>query len=112
MKISLVEPKSPSYNVYTTLIKRLPMMGPIYLGTILKNDGHDVTIYNENIKEIDYSKIKNSDILGISIMTSPLPEVMRSPRISERLTPRGESSSAECMPPSCPRKQHSMPTMW
>jgi len=73
MKISLVEPKSPSYNVYTAFIKDLPMMGPIYLGTILRNDGHDVTIYNENIKEIDYSKIKDSDVLGISIMTSTAP---------------------------------------
>ena len=46
MKISFVEPKTPSYNFYSWAIKNLPLLGPIYLGTILKNEGHDVTIYN------------------------------------------------------------------
>lgn len=73
MKISIVEPKSPFYNVYTAFIKHLPLLGPLYLGTILKNDGHEVTIYNENLREIDYSKIKDSDVLGISIMTCTAP---------------------------------------
>ena len=48
MKIAFVEPKTPFVNVYTAFIKHLPLMGPIYLGTILKNAGHDVVIYNAN----------------------------------------------------------------
>ena len=89
MKISLVEPKSPSYNVYTAFIKHLPMMGPIYLGTILKNDGHEVTIYNENVEEIDYSKIKDSDILGLSIMTSTAPRGYEIAENFRTLNPKG-----------------------
>ena len=89
MKISLVEPKSPSYNVYTAFIKDLPLLGPIYLGTILKNDGHDVTIYNENIREIDYSKIKDSNVLGISIMTSTAPWGYEIAENFRKLNPKG-----------------------
>ncbi len=89
MKISLVEPKCPSYNVYTAFIEQLPLLGPIYLGTILKNDGHDVTIYNENIAEIDYSKIKDSDVLGISIMTSTAPRGYEIAENFRALNPKG-----------------------
>ncbi|MCK4242021.1 MAG: B12-binding domain-containing radical SAM protein [Dehalococcoidia bacterium] len=89
MKISLVEPKAPSYNVYTAFIKHLPLMGPIYLGSILKNDGHEVTIYNENIKEIDYSRIQDSDVLGISIMTSTAPRGYEIAENFRALNPKG-----------------------
>ena len=73
MKISFVEPKAAFYNFYSWTIKQLPLLGPIYLGTILKKQGYDVTIHNENIKEINYSEFKDSDILAISIMTSTAP---------------------------------------
>ncbi|MDY6907521.1 MAG: radical SAM protein [Chloroflexota bacterium] len=89
MKISIVEPKSPFYNFYTMFIERLPLLGPIYLGTILKERGHDVTVYNENIKELDLSQVADSDVLGISIMTTTAP---RGYEIAERyreLNPRG-----------------------
>ena len=73
MKISLVEPKSPFYNFYSFLLKKQPLLGPLYLGTILKNQGHDVTVYNENMKAIDYAHLYDSDVLGISMMTSTAP---------------------------------------
>ena len=73
MKISLVEPKSPFFNFYSPVLKKLPLLGPVYLGTMLKNQGHDVTIYNENIKAIDYAQIKDSDVLGISTITCTAP---------------------------------------
>jgi len=41
MKISLIEPKTPFFNFYSPVIHVLPLMGPLYLGTILKNNGHD-----------------------------------------------------------------------
>ncbi len=89
MKISIVEPKAPFYNFYSAFMKHLPMMGPIYLGTILNNDGHDVTIYNENIKLIDYVKIKDSDILAISTMTSTAPRGYEIAKRFRELNPKG-----------------------
>jgi anaerobic magnesium-protoporphyrin IX monomethyl ester cyclase len=89
MKVSIVEPRAPFYNFYSAFMKHLPMMGPIYIGTILKNDGHDVTIYNENIAPLDFDRVKDSDVLAISVMTSTAP---RGYEIAERfreLNPNG-----------------------
>ena len=90
MKISIVEPKTPFYNFYSAVIKHLPLLGPIYLGTILKNDGHDVTVYNENIKELDYSRIKDSDVLGISMITSTAPRGYEIAQKFRQFNPRGK----------------------
>jgi radical SAM superfamily enzyme YgiQ (UPF0313 family) len=67
MKIVLIEPASTEANVYSKL--HMPLLGPIYLGTILKNRGHEVEIYNEDIYRPDYAQLK-ADIVGISILTS------------------------------------------
>jgi radical SAM superfamily enzyme YgiQ (UPF0313 family) len=67
MKIVFVEPASKEANVYSKL--RMPLLGPLYLGTILKNRGHEVEVYHEDIFRPDYSRLK-ADILGISILTS------------------------------------------
>ncbi len=47
----------------------MPLLGPVYLGTILKNRGHEVEIYHEDIYKPDYSRL-DADIIGISILTS------------------------------------------
>lgn len=67
MKIVLIEPAKKEANVYSKL--HMPLLGPIYLGTILKNRGHEVEIYNEDILRPDYSRL-DADLVGISILTS------------------------------------------
>ena len=67
MKIALIEPTASEANIYSKL--HMPLLGPIYLGTILRNKGHEVEIYNEDIYRPDYSKL-NADVVGISILTS------------------------------------------
>ncbi|MGA2775818.1 MAG: radical SAM protein [Candidatus Omnitrophota bacterium] len=67
MKVVLIEPRSTTANVYSKL--PMPLLGPVYLGTILKNQGHDVQIYKEDVYAPDYASIK-ADIIGISILTS------------------------------------------
>jgi len=47
----------------------MPLLGPVYLGTILKNKGHEVEIYNEDVEAPDYSKL-DPDLIGISLLTS------------------------------------------
>lgn len=66
MKIVFIEPRACEANVYSKL--HMPLLGPVYLGTILKNRGHQVEIYNENIHLPDYSSLK-ADCIGISILT-------------------------------------------
>lgn len=67
MKIVFIEPAASEANVYSKL--HMPLLGPLYLGTILKNRGHEVEVYNEDIYKPEYAKIK-ADIIGISILTS------------------------------------------
>ncbi|MFA5411203.1 MAG: radical SAM protein [Candidatus Omnitrophota bacterium] len=67
MKIVLIEPRATEANVYSRL--HMPLLGPIYLGTILKNRGHEVEIYNEGVYAPDYSRLQ-ADVIGVSILTS------------------------------------------
>lgn len=67
MKVIFIEPRSSAANVYSKI--SMPLLGPLYLGAILKGHGHDVQIYKEDIYTPDYASIK-ADIVGISILTS------------------------------------------
>lgn len=67
MKVVFIEPRAQEAHVYSRL--SMPLLGPIYLGTILKERGHQVEIYNEDIYAPDYSKLK-ADCFGVSILTS------------------------------------------
>ena len=72
MNISIIEPKSPDINFYSNWLRYLPLLGPVYIGTLLK-DRHDVKIYNENITELLYNEIIDSNVILISIMTPTAP---------------------------------------
>jgi radical SAM superfamily enzyme YgiQ (UPF0313 family) len=67
MKIVFIEPRAQEANVYSKL--SMPLLGPVYLGTILKNRGYEVEIYNEDVMAPDYTNLK-ADLIGISILTS------------------------------------------
>ena len=67
MKIALIEPRGSDANIYSKV--SMPLLGPVYLGTILKNRGHEVKIYSESIHTPDYSTV-DADLIGISILTS------------------------------------------
>lgn len=74
MKIALIEPKPP-INVYFFL-KRIPLLGNLFLGTILKQAGHDVKVFKEEIIPV-YNKatdqlhpfLKEADAVGITAIT-------------------------------------------
>jgi anaerobic magnesium-protoporphyrin IX monomethyl ester cyclase len=68
MKIVFIEPRATEANVYSRM--SMPLLGPVYLGTILKNRGHDVEVYNEDMSRLDFDKLGNADVIGISILTS------------------------------------------
>jgi radical SAM superfamily enzyme YgiQ (UPF0313 family) len=63
----LIEPRPVEANIYSKI--SMPLLGPVYLGTILKQRGHEVEIYNEAMGVPDYSRIQ-ADVIGISILTS------------------------------------------
>ncbi len=74
MKISLIEPRSPDYHVYSSLA--IPRLGLPVLGTILKEHGHQVRVYVEDLESIgsaDALDIITSDLVGISCTSSTAP---------------------------------------
>jgi anaerobic magnesium-protoporphyrin IX monomethyl ester cyclase len=67
--VIFIEPAGSQSNVFENYM-RFPLMGTLYLGTILHNAGHHVRIFNENIlpEKIDPYEIK-ADIYCISALT-------------------------------------------
>ena len=73
MKISLITLR-PTYNSYGLF--SIAPLGVLYLGTILENNGHDVTVYDEDRSYIYANKkgalnqdILSSDFVGISVIS-------------------------------------------
>ena len=83
MKVTLIEPKSKRPNVYHYV--KLPLLGLPTLGSILKERGHEVEIYNEGYSPIDLREIK-ADIVGISALT---PTALRGYEILDFFRGRG-----------------------
>jgi radical SAM superfamily enzyme YgiQ (UPF0313 family) len=74
MKISLIEPRSPDYHVYSGIA--IPRLGLPMLATLLKQQGHDVKVYVEDVEEISGQtalEIIRSDLVGISLLSSTAP---------------------------------------
>ncbi|MGC8755840.1 MAG: B12-binding domain-containing radical SAM protein [bacterium] len=69
-KVLFVEPKAVEANVFAKYMN-LPLMGPLYLGTILKNAGFDVTVVNENLlgRKLTMNELEG-DILLLTSLTS------------------------------------------
>jgi hypothetical protein len=67
--VVFIEPMGSSTNVFDSYMK-LPLMGSLYLGTILHNRGYRVSIFNENIlgRKIDPFEV-SADCFCISALT-------------------------------------------
>lgn len=83
-KIIFIEPKAPGFHIYSKW--SLPRLGTVFLGTVLKNLGHDVKIYVEEIQKIDKAELYSADVVGISTITSTAP---RAYSIGDDLRERG-----------------------
>ena len=67
--IIFIEPSGNKVNIFDNYMK-LPLVGSLYLGTILHNNGYDVKILNENIlkRMVDPFEIK-ADVFCITALT-------------------------------------------
>lgn len=78
--ISFTEVKSPGAHIYSKF--PIPRVGSVLLSTILRNEGYNVRVFIEDIKEPDWSFIENSDVACISTITST---AIRAYEIADRL---------------------------
>jgi len=90
-KVRFIEPGGRPSSPYGHYVRQWPLMGPVILGTLLQERGHDVKIYNENISGpvLDDQEVMadlcEADVVGISIMT---PTASRGYRISQSIRQR------------------------
>jgi len=67
MKIKIIEPYLLDKRYDTRSLT--PGIGPVIIGTLLDQAGHDVVVISEYIKRLDLDEIKDADLVGISITT-------------------------------------------
>jgi len=72
-KVVFLEPRGSQSNVFDKFMT-IPMLGPLYLGTIAEAAGYDVSILNENVlgRKIRMDELRDVDILCVSCMTATI----------------------------------------
>jgi radical SAM superfamily enzyme YgiQ (UPF0313 family) len=70
-KIVFIEPKSPNLHIFSKF--PLPRLGVFILGAIVKEKGWNAEVIVEQFQEIDFDKIRDADMVGISTITSTAP---------------------------------------
>jgi|TARA_Y100000310_G_C20671625_1_gene810615 radical SAM superfamily enzyme YgiQ (UPF0313 family) len=77
-KVTFVEPRSPDQHVFSG--RNLPLLGPIYLATILKEKGYNTQILNDNFTQVYNEEtgelapeILDADVLALTALTSTAP---------------------------------------
>ena len=90
--ITFIEPGC-SFNAYGYY--RLPLMGPLCLGTILKQAGNEVTVLRDNVrsvydksKELLHETIMRADVVAISVMTSSANRAYQLADAIKKIVPR------------------------
>ena len=70
-RISVVE-MSGFLDDYTTTLFRMPRIGPVFIGTLLHQQGYDVRIFSEPVKHLNNEHLQyivSSDVVAISVLT-------------------------------------------
>lgn len=74
MRITLIQPKMQMRPMDTTLKTRMsPSLGLYTVASVIR-EGNEITIFNENIEEIDFSK--PADLVGITVTVDTLPRAI------------------------------------
>ncbi len=88
-KVLLVEPSAVLANVFSAYVG-LPLLGPMYLGTILAHAGHDVTVINEDLlgRRLEQADLE-ADVLCLSCLTSTVQRGYELADMFKKVNPSG-----------------------
>jgi radical SAM superfamily enzyme YgiQ (UPF0313 family) len=88
-KVMLVEPASVESNVFSAFAG-LPLLGPLYLGTILSRRGFDVTVVNEDLldRRLGFADL-DADVLCLSCITPTVERGYELAALFKRRNPAG-----------------------
>ena len=91
-KVVFVESQAGSNLAYSHFLKKWPLIGSTLMGTMLRDRGHDVKVYNENLTgpvvddDSAMAALLEADFVGVSALT---PSVMKAYTLAERLKKAG-----------------------
>jgi len=83
-KIVFIEPKNPNPHVFSQF--KIPRLGTFMLATLMKQRGWDSEVILEEYCTLDFEKISQADLIGISTITATAPPAYA---IADRLRARG-----------------------
>jgi len=91
-KVVFVEPRGAESNIFDRFMT-IPLLGPVYLGTIAEKAGYDVEIINENIlgRKINNFELRNADILCVSCITATVNRGRKIAKRYKKLRPDGRT---------------------
>jgi radical SAM superfamily enzyme YgiQ (UPF0313 family) len=84
VRIRFIEPAPPGFHIYS-FVKQVRLGLPL-LATMLRDQGHDVSVHVETLGELDWDRILDSDLVGISTITST---AIKAYRYAERVREAG-----------------------
>ncbi len=70
-KIVFVEPRAPNLHIFSQY--PLPRLGILILGTMMKRRGHEVEVFVEDFRKLDFGVLASADLVGVSTITSTAP---------------------------------------
>ena len=70
-RMVFIEPKAPNLHIFSQFA--LPRLGSFVLATMMKRRGWDVEIIVEENEVIDFEKLREADLVGISTITPTAP---------------------------------------
>jgi radical SAM superfamily enzyme YgiQ (UPF0313 family) len=71
-KITLLKVEPQRTNVYSAFA--YPGLALPLLGTVLRNEGYDVKVYVEAVAPLDWDRIRDSDLIGITVNSAEVKE--------------------------------------
>jgi radical SAM superfamily enzyme YgiQ (UPF0313 family) len=84
-RVVLLEPEAPGIHIYSRF--GLPRIGVVLLGTILREQGYEVTVMVEGVQPFDMELVHQADLVGISAIT---PTAQRAYELADALRARGQ----------------------
>ena len=91
-KVMFLEPRGAYSNVFDKFMT-IPLLGPVYLATIAKKAGYDVSVVNENIlgREIKESEFESVDVLCLSCITATVERGKHIAKKYKHVNPEGKT---------------------
>ncbi len=88
-RILFVEPRGSKENIFARWMS-LPLLGPIYLATILKQRGYNVSVHNENMSGRVPRQELQADILCLTGLTSTIERAYQIAEEFRQINPEGK----------------------